>query len=67
MNPIPYCIFFFPNGMCAVCDLNDKQIAEYQGTHAESLEKLKKAGYNWTDIPVVYGRPNLSTFPDKIR
>lgn len=55
---IPKMIFFYANGMTAVCNKDGEQIVEYQGTHEETLTALKKDNINWKYIPEIHGAPN---------
>jgi hypothetical protein len=55
----PRSVFFFPNGMAAVCDFDGQQIGPLQGRHAFTVSKLKEIGYDWHDLPEVQGSPQL--------
>lgn len=36
-------VFFFPNGMVAVCDQDGHQMPQFQGTRGEALQKMRGA------------------------
>jgi hypothetical protein len=59
-SKLPKSIFFFPNGLCAVCDDKGEQIPKYQLYHHETMEALMKDGINWEDIAECYGMPTYT-------
>jgi len=54
---IPISVFFFANGMAAVCNDTGEQIPKYQGRHAATVAALEKDGYNWMKLNVM-GAPS---------
>jgi hypothetical protein len=55
----PHSIFFFPNGMAAVCDGHGQQMPKYQrGWHGTTVEQLAADGIDWRTIPDRQGEPN---------
>jgi hypothetical protein len=56
-DEVPVSVFFFPNGMAAVCNAAGKQIAKLQGDHAYTVKALQDAGYDWRTLHEVCGVP----------
>lgn len=56
----PQSIFFFDNGMVAVCDANGQQMPKYQGRTDKALAALVRDGFDWKRIPERHGSPQGS-------
>lgn len=53
MNTKPHSIIFFHNGMAAVCDRDGEQIPKYNGQHADSIDALRRDGFEWRQLDVL--------------